>query len=56
MLYAIPGLIDPGDEVLNPDPGFPIYESMTRFVGATPVPVPIRKTTSSGSTSTSWPR
>ncbi len=25
-----------------PDPGYPIYESLTRFVGATPVPVPIR--------------
>src|SRR2546423_6045370 len=42
MLYAILGLIDPGDEVLVPDPGYPIYESLTRFVGATPVPVPIR--------------
>ncbi len=42
MLYAILGLVDPGDEVLVPDPGYPIYESLTRFVGATPVPVPIR--------------
>jgi aspartate aminotransferase len=42
MLYAILGLIDPGDEVLVPDPGYPIYESLTRFVGATAVPVPIR--------------
>src|SRR6266567_2233563 len=42
MLYAILGLIDPGDEVLVPDPGYPIYESLTSFVGATPVPVPIR--------------
>ena len=42
MLYAILGLIDPGDEVLVPDPGYPIYESLTRFVGGTPVPVPIR--------------
>src|SRR3954451_16993613 len=42
MLYAILGLIDPGDEVLVPDPGYPIYESLTRFVGATPNPVPIR--------------
>ncbi len=44
MLYAILGLVDPGDEVLVPDPGYPIYESLTRFVGATPVPVPIRMT------------
>ena len=42
MLYAILGLIDPGDEVLVPDPGYPIYESLTRFVGAKPVPIPIR--------------
>jgi len=42
MLYAILGLVDPGDEVLVPDPGYPIYESLTRFVGGTPVSVPIR--------------
>ncbi len=42
MLYAILALVDPGDEVLVPDPGYPIYESLTRFVGATPVPIPIR--------------
>ncbi|MEA2577409.1 MAG: hypothetical protein QOD78_997, partial [Chloroflexota bacterium] len=29
-------------EVIVPDPGYPIYESLTRFVGATPVPIPIR--------------
>jgi len=29
---------DPGDEVVYPSPGFPIYESFTRYVGATPVP------------------
>src|SRR5215207_9134379 len=42
MLYAIIGLVDPGDEVIVPDPGYPIYESITRFVGGTPVPIPIR--------------
>ncbi|MHB8458603.1 MAG: pyridoxal phosphate-dependent aminotransferase [Candidatus Limnocylindrales bacterium] len=43
MFYAILGLVDAGDEVIYPDPGFPIYESMARFVGATAVPVPIRQ-------------
>ena len=42
MFYAIMGLIDPGDEVIVPDPGYPIYESLARFVGGTPVPIPIR--------------
>ncbi len=38
MFYAILALVEPGDEVLFPDPGFPIYASMINFVGATPVP------------------
>jgi len=42
MVYAILALVDPGDEVIVPDPGYPIYESVTRFVGGTPVPIPIR--------------
>ena len=42
MVYAIMALIDPGDEAIVPDPGYPIYESITRFVGGTPVPIPIR--------------
>ncbi len=43
MFFAILALAQEGDEVVYPDPGFPIYESMTRFVGATPVPIPIRQ-------------
>ena len=43
MFYAILALAQEGDEVIYPDPGFPIYESMTRFVGATAVPIPIRQ-------------
>ncbi len=42
MVYAIMGLVDPGDEVIVPDPGYPIYESITSFVGGKPVPIPIR--------------
>ena len=43
MYYAILALIEPGDEVVYPDPGFPIYESMTRFTGGTPVPYALRE-------------
>ncbi len=43
MYYAILALVDPGDEVIVPDPGYPIYESVTRFVGGRPVPIPIRQ-------------
>jgi aspartate/methionine/tyrosine aminotransferase len=43
MVYTIMALVDPGDEVIVPDPGYPIYESITRFVGGTPIPIPIRQ-------------
>jgi aspartate/methionine/tyrosine aminotransferase len=36
-------LIDEGDEVIYPNPGFPIYESMARYVGGTPVAAPLRE-------------
>ncbi len=39
MFYAILALAQPGDEVIYPDPGFPIYESVIRFAGALPVPI-----------------
>ena len=41
MFWAIMALCEEGDEVIVPDPSFPIYESMTRVVGATVVPLPI---------------
>jgi aspartate/methionine/tyrosine aminotransferase len=43
MWYAILALCQEGDEVIYPDPGFPMYESITSFAGATPVPVPLRE-------------
>ena len=39
MFFVILALVDPGDEVLYPNPGFPIYESMIRYIGGVPVPV-----------------
>ena len=39
MFFTILALAEAGDEVIYPDPGFPIYESMVRFAGATPVPM-----------------
>jgi aspartate/methionine/tyrosine aminotransferase len=43
MYYAILALVNPGDEVIVPDPGYPIYDSVTRFIGGTSVPIPIRQ-------------
>jgi len=43
MFYAMLALIDEGDEVIYPNPGFPIYESMARYVGGTPVAAPLRE-------------
>jgi aspartate/methionine/tyrosine aminotransferase len=43
MFFAILALIDEGDEVIYPDPGFPIYESMVNYVGGKAVPCPIRQ-------------
>jgi aspartate/methionine/tyrosine aminotransferase len=41
LFFTILAVCDPGDEVVYPDPGFPIYESAIRFAGATPVPLPL---------------
>lgn len=43
MFWTILALCGPGDEVLYPDPGFPMYPSIAAFVGATPVAVPLRE-------------
>jgi aspartate aminotransferase len=43
MFYTMMALIESGDEVIYPDPGFPIYESMISFVGGTPVGLPLRE-------------
>jgi len=36
VFYALLAVLDVGDEVLVPDPGFPIYPSVVRFAGAFP--------------------
>ena len=41
MFFSILALVNPGEEVLYPNPGFPIYESVVNFVGAKPVPIPL---------------
>ena len=41
LFFPMMALLDVGDEVIYPNPGFPIYESMIRFLGATPVPMPL---------------
>jgi aspartate aminotransferase len=43
MFFAILALVDEGDEVLLPNPAFPIYESMVDFAGGRPVFVPLRQ-------------
>ncbi|KJR49532.1 Aspartate aminotransferase [Desulfosporosinus sp. I2] len=43
MFFSIMATIDPGDEVIYPNPGFPIYESVIKFVGGKPVPIPLRE-------------
>ena len=40
IFFTILALIDPEEEVLYPNPGFPIYESMIRYIGAKAVPIP----------------
>ena len=41
LFFGVLATCNPGDEVIYPNPGFPIYESVIRWAGATPVPLPI---------------
>jgi aspartate aminotransferase len=43
IFFLILSLIDTGDEVIYPNPGFPIYESMIRYVGGEAVPIRLRE-------------
>ena len=41
MFFTILSLVEAGDEVIYPNPGYPIYESLIRFAGGIPVPMPL---------------
>jgi aspartate/methionine/tyrosine aminotransferase len=43
MFFSIVACVDPGEEVIYPNPGFPIYESVINFVGAKPVPLVLQE-------------
>jgi aspartate aminotransferase len=43
LMFAMLALIEPGDEVILPDPGYPIYASLVSFMGARPVGLPLRE-------------
>ena len=43
LLFTLLSCIEPGDEVILPDPGYPVYESLVRFIGARPVPIRLRE-------------
>ncbi|MGA3405111.1 MAG: pyridoxal phosphate-dependent aminotransferase [Candidatus Bathyarchaeia archaeon] len=46
MLFSTLALVEPGDEVIYPDPGFPTYEAMLRLAGGIPRPVPLLESNS----------
>jgi len=48
MFFTIMALVGQGDEVIYPNPGFPIYESVINFVGGKPVPIPLRESSEFG--------
>ncbi len=43
IFFTMLALVEEGDEVIYPNPGFPIYESMINFLGGTAVPIPLRE-------------
>ena len=43
IFFTILALIDEGDEVIYPEPGFPVYESVIEFIGGKAVPLPLRE-------------
>ncbi len=43
IFFSILALVDPGDEVIYPNPGFPIYESMINYIGGRAVPIQLRE-------------
>jgi aspartate/methionine/tyrosine aminotransferase len=43
MFFSILALVNPGEEILYPNPGFPVYESLINFVGAKPIPMPLKE-------------
>lgn len=43
IFFTLLALINPGDEVIYPNPGFPVYESVINFVGGNAVPLPLRE-------------
>jgi aspartate aminotransferase len=43
MFFSILALADDGDEIIYPNPGFPIYESVINFIGAKAVPIQLRE-------------
>ncbi|MDP7485696.1 MAG: pyridoxal phosphate-dependent aminotransferase [Dehalococcoidia bacterium] len=45
MFFTIMALVEEGDEVIYPNPGFPIYESMINYMGGTPVPMQLNEET-----------
>ncbi len=43
IYFTMIGTTNSGEEIIYPDPGFPTYESVTKYIGATPVPIPLKE-------------